>query len=107
MAFLISDVVENPAGRRIGWDFMRTHWAEMEKILGGFNTGDLVGSTSAFCDSGMRDEVKNFFATHKPPAQERTLKQSLERISYCVNVRSLQADDLATWLQGHSAPGGN
>jgi aminopeptidase N len=107
MAFLISAVVENPAGRRIGWDFMRTHWAEIEKILGGFNTGDLVGSTSAFCDSGMRDEVKNFFATHKPPAQERTLKQSLERISYCVNVRSLQADDLATWLQGHSAPGGN
>jgi len=106
MAFLISDVVENPAGRRIGWDFMRTHWAEIEKILGGFNTGDLVNSTSAFCGSEMREEVKNFFATHKAPAQERTLKQSLEVIDYCANVRSLQADDLAGWLQEHSASGG-
>jgi aminopeptidase N len=107
MAFLISDVVENPSGRRIGWDFMRTHWDEIEKILGGFNTGDLVASTAAFCDAGMRAEVKDFFASHKAPAQERTLKQSIEQINYCSNFHSLQADQLAAWLQDHSAPGGD
>jgi aminopeptidase N len=107
MAFLISDVIENPVGRRTGWDFMRTHWGEIEKILGGFNTGGLVASTSAFCDAGMHDEVKDFFATHKAPAQERTLKQSLEGINYCVNFHSLQADQLAAWLLDHTTPGGS
>jgi aminopeptidase N len=107
MAFLISDVVENPEGGHLGWDFMRAHWAEIERILGGFNTGGLVESTAAFCDANMRNEVKDFFETHKAPAQERTLKQALEHINYCVDFRSSQADQLAGWLQGHAAPGGN
>ena len=103
---LISAVMQNPAGTRVAWDFVRSHWTDIEKIGGGFTNGEVVGATSVICDSGMRDEVQDFFATHKVPTAERTLKQSLERINYCVDLKSHQTPQLASWLERQgSSPG--
>jgi aminopeptidase N len=103
---LISAVMENPAGTRIAWDFVRAHWSDIEKVGGGFTSGEVVGATSAICDSGMRDEVQDFFATHKVPTAERTLKQSVERINYCVDLKSRQTPELASWLEHRGGASG-
>src|SRR5215469_2941932 len=103
---LISAVLQNPAGTRVAWDFVRSHWTDIEKVGGGFTSGEVVNATSAICDAGMRDEVQDFFATHKVPTAERTLKQSLERINYCVDLKSQQTPQLASWLGRQGASPG-
>ena len=103
---LISAVMQNPAGTRVAWDFVRSHWTDIEKVGGGFISGEVVNATSVICDSGMRDEVQDFFATHKVPTAERTLKQSLERINYCVDLKSQQTPQLALWLERQGAAPG-
>jgi len=100
---LIAAVMQNPAGTRVAWDFVRAHWTDIEKVGGGFTSGEVVGATSSICEAGMRDEVQDFFSTHKVPTAERTLKQSLEKMDYCVDLKSRQTPQLASWLE-HQGP---
>jgi aminopeptidase N/puromycin-sensitive aminopeptidase len=103
---LISVVMENPAGTRVAWDFVRAHWLEIEKVGGGFTSGEVVAATSVFCDAGLRDEAQDFFATHKVPTAERTLKQSVERMNYCVDLKSRQTPQLSSWLERRGGASG-
>jgi aminopeptidase N len=93
--------MRNPAGTKLAWDFVRAHWNEVANLGGAFGGGVIVRASGSFCDASMRDEVKDFFATHQSPASERGLKQSLERINYCVDLKAQQRAQLASWLQSH------
>jgi aminopeptidase N/puromycin-sensitive aminopeptidase len=103
---LVTSVLGNPAGQQIAWDFIRQHWAELEKAGGPFASAQVVGATSVFCDAGMRDQVTEFFTAHKVDAAERTYKQSIERINNCIDLKSQQETQLASWLGQHGTAGG-
>jgi aminopeptidase N len=100
---LIAGVMENSAGQRLAWDFVRGHWTEVRNAVGDFNTINLVKATGSFCEVGLRDQTREFFANHQVPAAERTLRQSLERIDSCVELKSQQAGPLAAWLEQQGA----
>jgi aminopeptidase N/puromycin-sensitive aminopeptidase len=100
--YVIRDVMRNPAGTMLTWDFARAHWSDVANLGGAFGGGVIVRATGSFCDASMRDEVKEFFVTHQSPASERGLKQSLERINYCVDLKAQQGTQLASWLQSHA-----
>ncbi len=104
--FMLGQLVRTPANSRQAWDFVRAHWAEIDKLGGAFAGGVIVGSAGSFCDAQMGNEVKEFFAAHPTPSAERTLKQSLEQIGYCVDMKDRQAPQLATWLGAQSSPAG-
>jgi aminopeptidase N/puromycin-sensitive aminopeptidase len=57
-----------------------------------------VAASGSFCDASKADEVKQFFTTHKVASSDRTLRQTLERIHTCADLRSLQEANLANWL---------
>ena len=103
---LVTGVLQNPAGQKIAWDFIRQHWADLEKAGGPFASAQVVGATSVFCDAGLRDQVTDFFNAHKVEAAERTYKQSIERINNCVDLKSQQEPQLASWLGQHGSAGG-
>ena len=103
---VITTVMRNPAGRDLAWDFVRQHWPEVEKAGGPFASAQVVGATGVFCEAGMRDQVTEFFSEHKVAAAERTYKQSIERINNCVDLKSQQEPQLASWLGKHSASHG-
>jgi aminopeptidase N len=103
---LITTVLGNPAGQQVAWDFIRQHWTEVEKAGGPFASAQVVGATNVFCDAGLRDQVTEFFAAHRIEAAERTYKQSIERINNCVNLKSQQESQLASWLGQHRTAGG-
>jgi aminopeptidase N/puromycin-sensitive aminopeptidase len=103
---LVTGVLANPAGQKLAWDFIRQHWTELEKAGGPFASAQVVGATSTFCDSGLRDQVTDFFTAHKVPAAERTYKQSIERINNCVSLKEQQEPQLSAWLGQHGAAGG-
>jgi aminopeptidase N/puromycin-sensitive aminopeptidase len=103
---LISDVMRNPDGEKLAWDFVRQHWANVEKAGGPFASAEVVGATSSFCDAHMRDQVVDFYAAHKIEAAERTYRQSIERINNCIDLRSQQEPQLASWLGQHGTSAG-
>jgi aminopeptidase N/puromycin-sensitive aminopeptidase len=103
---LVTAVLQNPAGQKLAWDFIQAHWDAVQKSGGPFASAEVVGATSSFCDAGMRDQVADFFAAHKIEAAERTYKQSIERINNCVDLKSRQQPQLASWLGQHGAAGG-
>ena len=103
---LVTNVLGNPDGQKLAWDFVKQHWPELEKAGGPFASAQVVGATSSFCDAGMRDQVTEFFNAHKVAAAERTYKQSLERINNCVDLKTQQEPQLASWLGQHGNAGG-
>jgi len=103
---LLTSVMGNPAGEKLAWDFVQSHWDAVQKAGGPFASAQVVGATSSFCDPQMRDQVTNFFTAHRAEAAERTYKQSIERINNCVDLKSQQEGQLASWLGQHSATAG-
>ena len=97
---LIGSVLGSTAGQKLAWDFVRSHWTEVEKAGGPFASAQIQGSVGGFCDPSMKDQVQEFFAAHPSSAAERTLRQSMERISNCIEMKTEQSGQLASWLQG-------
>ena len=105
---VIGQVMRNPAGQKLAWDFVTSHWDKIQSLGGAFAGGAVAGPAGSFCNADMRDQVQDFFSSHHEAASDRTLKQSLERINYCVDLKAQQEGPLAAWLQRHSeSPGGN
>ena len=103
---LVSNVLQNPAGEKLAWDFVLTHWNAVQKAGGPFASAEIVAATSSFCDARMRDQVADFFAAHKIEAAQRTYRQSIERINNCVDLKSQQETQLASWLGQHGSSAG-
>lgn len=103
---LITGVLSNPAGEKLAWNFVQEHWEAVNKAGGPFAGVEVVGATSRFCDAGLRDQVVDFFVAHKVDGGERTYRQAIERINNCVDLKSQQEPQLASWLGQHGAAGG-
>jgi len=104
---LLTSVLSNPAGEKLAWDFIQSHWDAVAKAGGPFASAEVVGATGVFCDARMRDQVTDFFAAHKIAAAERTFRQSIERINNCVDLKSRQEPQLSSWLGQHGTAGAN
>lgn len=102
---LIHLVMQNPGASKRAWSFVQAHWGSIENLGGAFAGGEIVQATSRFCDAEMRDEVLFFFTNHPAPAGERSLKQSVEQINYCVDRKAQQSNRLSSWLQNRNASG--
>jgi aminopeptidase N/puromycin-sensitive aminopeptidase len=100
---LIDDIMRNPAGEKLAWDFVLSHWDAVQKVGGPFASAEVVRAAGSFCDAGMRDQVTDFYSAHKIEAAERTYRQSIERINNCVAVKAQQEPRLESWLGQHSA----
>ncbi len=103
---MIAAVMKNPAGGRLAWEFVQAHWSEIDKVGGGFTSGEVVGATNVYCEAGMQDQVQGFFTQHAVPTAQRTLKQSLESIHNCADLKSRQTPELSQWLQKRGAASG-
>lgn len=100
---LLAEVITNPAGQDVGWDFVRRHWAEInDKPPGG--PGKVSGAINTFCDSRRLAEVKRFYAEKK--VDTRTLQQAVDDISACTDVKALQEANVAAWFQQHAGATG-
>ena len=103
---VVTSVMGNPQGEKQAWDFVLAHWDAVQKVGGPFASAQVVGSTGSFCDAHMRDQVVDFYAAHKIEAAERTYRQAIERINNCVDLKSQQEPQLASWLGQHGSSAG-
>jgi puromycin-sensitive aminopeptidase len=103
---VLGGVTFNPEGRELGWNFVKSRYDELVKKLPAFGAVGLIYSGSTFCDPAKREEVRQFFTAHMPEGGERALKQTLENVKYCSDLKSAQEANLATWLGSHGAHAG-
>ncbi len=95
-------VAGNRHGRDLAWQFLKDNWAEFDRRYGegGFAVMRLVGITSAFTTLEMRDDVGRFFTDNPAPGAERTVRQSLERITLNHAWLEQNRDELERWFVG-------
>ena len=101
MARFVGSILRNrdPAVRRTGWSYVKTHWNEIHnKLTMGSGASLVRASGSAACDEAMRDDIVAFFRDHPVTSSERTLKQTVERIDNCTALRNRQEANLASWV---------
>jgi aminopeptidase N len=94
----IGSMFERPRRQAESWQFVTSNWSELRKKFTPWGGAAIVGSTGYLCDAKQRDDVQKFFAANPVQASDRSLKQALERIDTCVEFRTLQAGNFATWL---------
>jgi aminopeptidase N/puromycin-sensitive aminopeptidase len=87
-----------PASREIAWQYIKDNWDKVQAQLTTEMGAVLVGSTGSLCSAEAHADVAQFFATHKVPSSDRSLRHALERIDGCVELRNLQQPNLAKWL---------
>jgi aminopeptidase N len=103
---VVAQVMSNPAGEKLAWDFVQSRWNEVQKAGGPFASAEIISATHSFCSAHMRDEVKSFYVAHKIDAAERTYRQSIERINGCAELKAQQEPQLASWLGEHGSSAG-
>ena len=102
---VLTILLANPRARATTWQTIKDRWPDLEKRLGVFQgVPDVVEATAAFCDPAERDDVQRFFETHKVPAAERALRQSLERMNSCIALRDRTLAPLSAFLKSASVP---
>ena len=98
-AIQLAIALDNDKTRDLTWKFIQNHWDQVQKEFTPEMGSILVGATSAFCSESARNEVSQFFSTHKVPDADQALKHAVERINDCVELRKLQQQQLKAWLQ--------
>ena len=97
---VIVSTAGNSKGRDLTWNFMKEHWAELDRRYGkgGFAIMRLVSITGGFTTPEREREVAEFFETHPAPSAARTIQQSLERIRLNVKWLERNRDAVGQWL---------
>jgi len=96
--------LRNDATRDLAWQYIQTHWETIHTLLTPEMGARLVSSTGNFCSAEDRDSVEKFFAAHKVPSADRSLKHAVESIDGCIELRKLQEPNLKQWLATQPKP---
>jgi aminopeptidase N len=99
----ISNFLRNPATRNETWKFIQTHWNAVERTFTTSSGADIVHGAGQFCDEDAASNVSAFFKVHPVPASERRLRQAVEGINSCVELKKMQQANLQSWLADHSS----
>jgi aminopeptidase N/puromycin-sensitive aminopeptidase len=88
----------HPETRDIAWDFMRQNWDKVQAQITIAMGSYLIGGTGNFCSEEKRQEVVDFFATHKVAASGHALERAQNAIGDCIELRKDQEPKLAQWI---------
>ncbi len=91
-------VMSGDKTRPMAWQYIKDHWDAIHPLLTPELGNILVGSTANFCSAADRDDVEQFFSTHKVASAEQGEKHAIERINGCMELRGLQENSLKQWL---------
>jgi aminopeptidase N len=98
---MIEQVWANPAGRELGWSYVKTNWQALKPKLATYGYGEMAANTFVFCDVSMKEDVKSFFTQNSPEAKG-VLGRSVERIDNCIRFRQQEETRLTAWLKQNS-----
>ena len=73
----------NTDGKKILWPWLKKNWKKLSKKVGNGNPlfNRIVASIALVADESMKNDIKQFFKKNPTPGTERTLEQTLEKIT--------------------------
>lgn len=84
--------------RAAAWEYVQKNWDKVHAQLTMLSGNRLVEATSGFCSVDARQQVDQFFSTHKVDSSERALQRANDAIDACIALRAAQEPQLAKWL---------
>jgi aminopeptidase N len=100
---LFGAALQSPDTQDNAWQYIEQNWPKVKAQFTTWAGGSFVSSTAAFCTPERRDEVKDFFATHKVAASANALTRSQNSINDCVDLRAEQSANLQQWLSSSAS----
>jgi len=100
LPYVLAGLILRPWSAHNAWEFVKTNWSAIENRLGVFQgLPSVVESTTSFCDTASRDDVRRFFDQHHIRAIDRQIRQSIEAIDRCIDTRTQQQKNLSVYLR--------
>jgi aminopeptidase N/puromycin-sensitive aminopeptidase len=96
---VLTALLRDRATRDQTWEYMQQNWDKVHAQLTVSSGAEVVRATGNFCTVRQRDQVIDFFATHKIEASERTLAKAVDSINDCIQLHSTQEPDFHNWLE--------
>ncbi|HEX5435300.1 MAG TPA: M1 family aminopeptidase, partial [Candidatus Angelobacter sp.] len=93
-----SALLGNPAARDETWNYLKSHWDDLAEKVTSFGGRGAVSALGSFCSERDKQDVKQFFASHKAPGAERALQSSLDSMDNCMEFKHLQQANMEKWL---------
>jgi len=91
-------VMQNYETQAAAWQLFKEDFPAILKKMDPSTAVGLAQVTSVFCDAKLRDDSQKFFAEQKMPGTERILQNGKERVNACIELRTMQAQNLAEYL---------
>ncbi|MFZ0821894.1 MAG: M1 family metallopeptidase [Candidatus Acidiferrales bacterium] len=88
-----------PEAQSVAWEYFKMHFTELYDKAGPSNGSGLVSIAGRFCDPKLRDDSQNFFASQNLPGTERPLRNALDRVNACIELKKLQQANLSAFLK--------
>ncbi|HEX4229738.1 MAG TPA: M1 family metallopeptidase [Bryobacteraceae bacterium] len=101
--YLLAALLMHRGSRDLTWQFIRENWDRVKSRITPLAASRLVYATGSFCTTEARDQVTAFFNEHKVAAADRAMKQAVDSINRCVDLREHQEPKLKAWLASSSA----
>ncbi len=92
-------LLSNPSARDAAWKYLKIHWDDLAEKVTSFGGRGAVSALGDACSISMREDVQQFFASHKAPGAERAVQESLDRIDTCLAFRKAQESSMSAWLK--------
>ena len=99
---LVAILLSQRETRAETWAYMKANWDKVSAQFTTFSGSEVVGSTGSFCTVEDKQDVQQFFTTHKVAASDRALKRALDSIDSCIQRRAAQGPNLTAWLATQS-----
>jgi aminopeptidase N len=96
--FALGIVMQNYETQAAAWQLFKEDFPAILKKMDPSTAVGLAQVTSVFCDAKLRDDSQKFFAEQKMPGTERILQNGKERVNACIELRTMQAQNLAEYL---------
>ena len=101
-ALVLSTALQLPQNRDQVWQFIKSHWDQVYAQLTMDLSSYLVASLGGFCTTEARDDIRSFFAKHEVAGADAAVRNALEQIDGCIELRRLQEPNLKKWLAAQS-----
>lgn len=89
----------NPDAQAAAWELFKTNYDAIMSKAGEALGNGFAGAAGAFCDEKLRDDSQDFFASKNLAGVERVLQNAKDQVNLCIQIRSLQQANLATFLR--------
>ncbi|HEX2849511.1 MAG TPA: M1 family metallopeptidase [Acidimicrobiales bacterium] len=101
--YLINNVLANPHGANLAWDWLAEHWGEVVDRFPDNSLPRMLENISTITDPGLAARVREFLAGHPLKAGMKTVRQHLERMDVGVAFRERAGGALAAALRDDGA----